>query len=43
MPPGPDSPRRERLRAKAAEQCALARVALADTAALLDRQERRSA
>jgi hypothetical protein len=37
MPPGPGSPLREQLRAKAAEQCAVARVAQADTAALFER------
>lgn len=36
LPPGSDRPERERLRAKAVEQCALARVAQADTAALIE-------
>jgi hypothetical protein len=36
LPPGPDRPAREHLRAKAAEQCALARVVQADTAALME-------
>jgi DNA-binding GntR family transcriptional regulator len=36
LPPGPDRPQGERLRAQAAEQRALARLVQADTAALLE-------
>src|SRR4051812_23859951 len=36
LAPGPDRPAGEHLRAKAAQQCALARVVQADTAALLE-------